>query len=168
MISLLIFSFPAFGQDSLPIKVYFNNENLNPGMNECGKVYPVTHHFSRKTKAVATIALAELFKGPTPEEQAQGYTAFSARETSGILKSVKIKNGTAYVNFNRNIATQFERGSSACGNQFFTAQIEMTLKQFPGVKNVAYAIEGRPCDYYSWLEFSECPLPRKDRSGKNF
>jgi len=44
----------------------------------------------------------------------------------------------------------------------------MTLKQFPGVKEVYYAIEGRPCEYYYFLEFSECPLEPKYRSGKNF
>lgn len=151
----------------MPVKIYLGSEKWNPNMEDCGKVYPVTRDIP-KTKAVATAALEELFKGPSPAEQAKGYTAFPAAETSGIFKSVRIKNNTAYVNFKSIIRKQFNRAATACGNQFVTAQIEMTLKQFPGVRKVFYAIEGRPCAYYDWLEFSECPLAPKDRSGKNF
>ena len=166
IISFLIFSLPAFGQ-TMPVKIYLGNEKWNPNMDDCGKVYPVTRTIS-KTKAVATAALEELFKGVKPEEEAKGYTSFPTAESSGILKSVKIKNNAAYFNFKSIIKEQFSRASTACGNQFVTSQIEMTLKQFPGVKKVFYAIEGRPCDYFEWLEFSECPLAPKDRSGKNF
>lgn len=166
IVSLLLFPLAAAGQ-TIPVKIYLGNEHWNPNMDDCGKVYPVTRRIP-KTKAVAAAALEELFKGATPEEQARGYTAFPAAESSGILKSVRIKNNAAYVNFKSVITERFERAATACGNQFVTAQIEMTLKQFPGVKKVFYAIEGRPCDYYYWLEMSECPLAPQDRSGKNF
>lgn len=165
IVSLLIFPLAAFGQ-TRPVKIYLGNEHRNPNMDDCGKVYPVTRSIPQ-TKAVAAAALAELFKGATPEEQAQGYTAFPAAESAGIFKSVKIKNKAAYVNFRSVITKQFERASTACGNQFVTAQIEATLKQF-GVNKVYYAIEGRPCDYYYWLEMSDCPLTPQERRGKNF
>lgn len=162
-------SFVSFGQkaDTMTIKVFFGNEKFNPNTEDCGKVYPVTRTVS-KTKATATAALEELFKGVTPEEEVKGYTAFPTEEMKGILLSVKVKNKAAYVNFKELITRQIPNVSARCGSSFFFSQIENTLKQFPTVKKVFYAIEGKPRDFYYWLEYEDCPKELKNCSSKDF
>lgn len=163
------FTFVCFGQkaDTMTVKLYFGNEKFNPNMEDCNKVYPVTRTIP-KTKAMATAVLEELFKGITAEEEAKGYTAFPAQEMKGILLGVKVKNKAAFVNFKELITQQMPNASARCGSSFFFSQIENTLKQFPTVKKVFYAIEGKPRDFYYWLEYEDCPKELKNCSGKDF
>jgi len=165
---LFTFSVGVFGQDkqNRTIKVYFLNEKFNPGLEDCRKVYPVTRTIP-KTAAVARAALEEFFKGVTPAEKIKGYVSFSPEETRAILKSVKVKNKTAYVNFNKVVYQQLGSATSSCGGGFFSS-IEKTLQQFPTIKKVFYAIEGSPKDFYDWVQVGKCPKELKNCSGKDF
>ena len=127
---------------------------------------PVTRTIP-KTKAVANAALEELFKGVTPDEAKRGFVSFSPEETKGILKSIKIKNKAAYINFNKVVYEQMGNATSSCGGGFFSS-IEKTLFQFPTIKKVFYAIEGNPADFYDWVQVGECPAELKNCSGKDF
>ena len=109
----------------------------------------------------------ELFKGVTPDEAKRGFVSFSPEETNGIFKSVKIKNKTAYINFNKVVYEQMGSATTSCGGGFFSS-IEKTLFQFPTIKKVFYAIEGNPADFYDWVQVGECPAELKNCSGKNF
>lgn len=168
---LLIFTFSAgiFAQSkqTMTVKVYFGNEKYNPNMENCGQVYAVNREIPR-AKAVAKLALEELFKGVTPEETAKNYISFSAKETAAILKSIKIKNNSAYVNFNRNIYEQLGNATTSCGGNFFFSSVEKTLTQFTTIKKVFYAIEWSPKDFYEWAQVGECPKELKNCSGKDF
>ncbi|HEX8288350.1 MAG TPA: GerMN domain-containing protein [Pyrinomonadaceae bacterium] len=169
LISLLFsFAVNSFGQKSetMTVKLYFLNEKFDPNLLDCTKVHPVTRQIP-KTKAIARAALDELFKGVTPEESSKGYVSFSAEETKGILKSIKIKNKAAYINFNKVVYEQLGSATTSCGGGFFTS-VEKTLFQFPTIKKIFYAIEGNPADFYEWVQVGECPKELKNCSGKDF
>jgi spore germination protein GerM len=152
--------------EMMTIKLYFGNERLNPNWDDCNKVFPVTRQIP-KTSAVATAALQELFKGTTNEEEAKQYSSFSPQETAGILKSVNVKNGAAYVNFTKCVYEQMGNATSSCGGGFF-AMVDETLYQFPTIKKVYYAIEGNTNDFYEWVQVGECPYGKKHCASSNF
>ena len=153
---VLAFGATAIAQkaETMKIKVYFHSIKIDPEWNDCNKVYPVTRSIP-KTSAVATAALLELLNGTTPSE-AKDFSGFSPEETKGILKSVKVKNGAAYVNFTKAVFEQMGNATSSCGGGFFS-MVEATLKQFPTIKEVYYAIEGNSNDFYEWVQVGECP-----------
>lgn len=153
-------------QQTQEIKLYFLNEKLDPNLEDCRNVRAVTRRIP-KTPSIARAALDELFKGVTPQEFAKGFISFSPAETKGILKSIRVKNGTAYINFNKVVYEQMGSATSSCGGGFFSS-IEKTLQQFPTVKKVFYAIEGSPKDFYDWVQVGECPKELKNCSGKDF
>jgi len=154
---LTAFAGVTFGQktETMTIKLYFFNSRLNPDDQDCYKVYPVTRTIP-KTAGVATAALQELFKGPTAEEKAKQYSGYEPPETTGIFKSVKVKNGAAYVNFTKAVYTQMGNATSTCGSGFFET-VEQTLFQFPTIKKVYYAIEANANDFYDWVQVGKCP-----------
>lgn len=162
------FSFVSFAQKSetMTLKVYFLNEKFDPNLEDCRKVHAVERKVS-KTQAVAKTALEEFFKGVTSEESAKGYVSFTPDETKNILKSIKIKNSVAYINFNKVVYEQLGNATTSCGGGFFSS-IEQTLFQFPNIKKVFYAIEGSPRDFYEWVQVGECPKELKNCSNKNF
>src|SRR5687768_15321563 len=118
----------ALGQKagSMTIKVYFHSDKHDPAWMECNKVYPVTRTIPR-TQAVATAALQELFKGTTADESARQFSGFPPEATRGILKSVKVRRGAAYVNFTKAVYEQMGVATTSCGGGFF-AMVEETLK----------------------------------------
>lgn len=119
------------------VKVFFSNNKLDPAVT-CTKVFPVERSII-KTQEVGFVAIAELLRGVLSGEN--GYASSIPEGT--ILKSLNIRNGTAYAEFNYIL----EQGSAGlCQGQFIRAQIEQTLKQFPSVKNVVISIDGRTQD----------------------
>lgn len=166
LLFILAFSLTVSAQTT-GVKIYLENSRLDNHSQECGKVFAVTRNVP-KTKAVATAALEELFKGVTPEEKAQDYESIFSEKSKSILMSLNIKKGAAYVNFRDDIRFAVGGASSSCGSETFYAQVEQTLKQFPNVKKIFYAIEGKPKDFYDWMQVGECPKELKNCSGKNF
>lgn len=165
-ISLILFvQGLVFGQTTT-VKLYFSNEKM--GSDGCdGKVFAVTRTIP-KTSAIAKATLDELFKGPTESELAKGYTSFFSENTKGLVISVKIKNGIAYVNYKGEIVEKLGNATSSCGGNSYDASINKTLKQFPTIKQVVFAIERDPSLYYDWMQIGECPKILKNCSNKNF
>jgi spore germination protein GerM len=149
------------------VKIYLGNSEKNPQTEDCGKVFVVTRSVV-KTKALPKSALEELFKGVNEADKAKKYDSIFSTESASILNSLNIRNGAAYVNFSSNIQTSVSNASASCGRDMFFAQIENTLKQFPNIKKVFYAIEGKPTDFYDWIGIGECPKELRKCSGKNF
>jgi spore germination protein GerM len=137
-------------QKKTSIKVYYTNSKLNPGMADCGKVYAVTRTIPA-TASVATAALEQLFSGPSASEKAKGYISTFSDSTKSILISVKVKNGTAYVNL-KDFRQIIPNTSASCASELFLAEMDTTLKQFPSIKKAIYAIEGVPADFYGHLQ----------------
>lgn len=158
---LFCFASISFGQkaQTTTIKVYFSNEKLNPNIDDCNKVFPVTRKIP-KTTAIAKAALDELFKGTTKEEEAKGYGSIPQAETNGILKSIRVKNGAAYVNFNKVVMEQMGNATTSCGGGQYFGMIEKTLTQFRTIRKVYYAVEGDTDEFYEWVQVGECPYGR--------
>lgn len=165
---LFVLTSLSFGQktETMTIKLYFLNEKMNPNLENCQDVKPVSRVIP-KTKTPANAALEELFKGVNADESAKGYVSLTPAETKGILKSIKIKNKAAYINFNKIVYEQTGTATTSCGGGFFSS-IEETLFQFPTIEKVFYAIEGKPADFYDWVQVGECPKELKNCSGKDF
>lgn len=165
---LLLSVVPAFGQaqSTVTIKVFFHNEKLNPNQIDCTKVFPTIRTIP-KTKAIARAALDELFKGTTREEEAKEFVSFPPENTSDIVKSLNVKGGVAYLNFNKSVYEKLGNTTSSCGGGFYST-IDATLTQFPTIKKVVYAIEGSTADFYEWQQVGECPHPKRLCAASNF
>jgi spore germination protein GerM len=169
MLMIFTFSLVSFAQKSetMKIKLYFTDLRNNDGMEDCAKVRAVTRTVP-KTNAVAKAALEELFKGTTKSEQSDELSSIFSEETKAILISIKIKKGAAYINLKKDIIQTLGNATTSCGGLNYSASVEKTLKQFPTIKKIFYAIEGNPADYYDWVQVGECPKELKNCSGKNF
>lgn len=164
------FAASAFAQkgETMTIKLYYLNTKNDPTLDDCRAVKPLTRVIP-KTAGVARAALEEYLKGPTAEEEARGFTGFGPPETNAVLKSIKIKNGAAYINFDKIIIQQLGAASSSCGGGFFVG-LEKTLTQFPTIKKdkVFYAIERNPAEFYDWVQVGECPDALKNCDNSSF
>lgn len=164
------FAATAFAQKSetMTIKLYYLNIKNDPNVEDCRDVKLLTRVIS-KTAGVARAALDEYLKGPTAEEEARGFTGFGPPETTGVLKSIKIKNGAAYIDFDKKIMEQLGAASSSCGGGFFVG-LEKTLTQFSTIKKdkVFYAIDRDVAAFYDWVQVGECPDALKNCDNSNF
>ncbi|MFA4834290.1 MAG: GerMN domain-containing protein [Patescibacteria group bacterium] len=125
--------------EKIKIKVYFNNNELDPELS-CNKVFPVEREIA-KTEGVARAALEELAKGPSEEEKRNGF--FSNFNPGVKIKSLAIENGAARVDFNEQL--EFQVGGS-CRVSAIRSQIAETLRQFSTVDDVIISINGRTED----------------------
>jgi hypothetical protein len=121
------------------VQVFFNNTNLDPEIS-CNKVFPVIRTVE-DSPAIATMAIEELLKGLTGDEERQGYN--NSIPVNVKLNKINIKDGTAFVDFNE----ELEKGvGGSCRVTSIRAQITETLKQFSSVQNVTISINGRTED----------------------
>lgn len=141
--------------ETMTVRIYFGNIRLNPNVDPCNRVFPVTRTVPR-TGRVATAALEQLFAGPTRSEAAQGYiSSFSERTRSALIR-VRVRDGAAYVNL-RDIREAANGANTSCGSAQFFAEVDSTLKQFPTIREVFFAFEGDPAAFYDWMQIGECP-----------
>lgn len=126
--------------ERMVVKAYFGNEIQNPGALDCSLVYPVVRTIP-KAEAVAQAALAELLKGPTPEEKGRGY--FTSINAGTRLQSLVIANGVARADFDGRLGEQV---GGSCLVTAIRSQIIETLKQFPTVTEVVISINGESQD----------------------
>lgn len=129
-----------FNIPSTSVKVFFGNEEKNPGALDCSLAFSVTRTIP-KTTEVARVALEELLKGVTQEEKNAGY--FTSINNGVKIKSLTITNGVAKVDFDK--ALEQNVGGS-CRVTAIRSQITQTLMQFSTVKSVIISIDGRTED----------------------
>jgi spore germination protein GerM len=152
--------------ETMPITIYLGNSDKNPNSEYCDKVYPASRSVN-KTKNIAVTALNELFKGVTPQETSKKYNSLFSAETANILISLKVRKNSAYINLKSTAPQSLSMASTSCGRDMFFSQIEKTLQQVSSVKNVFFAIDGKPADFYDWMEL-ECPKAIGKCDGKEF
>jgi spore germination protein GerM len=170
LLILLLFMAPVASgqsQQTMTIKLFFPNTNLDKG--DCGvKVFPVTRTIPKIT-AVARVTLEQLFAGPTSQEKAKGFYSDFSEDTKSFFFSVNVKNKAAYVNLgDPTLTPTMGNFTTSCGGSNFFGQVEKTLKQFPSIKTVFYAIKGDPSLFYDWMQIGECPKELKDCDSSNF
>ncbi|HKO95423.1 MAG TPA: GerMN domain-containing protein [Pyrinomonadaceae bacterium] len=170
--SLLLFSLlvplaSAQSEQTMNIKLYFPNNKL--GSSDCvAKVFPVERKIP-KTPGVARATLEQLFAGPTEAEKAKGFYSDFSPDTRSFFLSVNIRDGNSYVNLNDPTLTPVTGNfTTSCGGSNLFGQVENTLKQFPSVKKVFFAIKGDPALFYDWMQIGECPKELKNCDGSNF
>ncbi len=136
----LIIPIHLLKSDKMTVKVFFNNENLDPEFS-CNKVFPVERIIT-KTQAPARAALELLLKGKlTDKEISDG---FGTNINSGVkIQKLTIENSVAYADFDEQL--EFQVGGS-CRVSAIRSQIIQTLKQFSTVKDVVISINGRTED----------------------
>lgn len=125
------------------VKVYFT-----PAGSECDVVQPYARTVA--SPAVLTGALTELLEGPTAEERPATATMFSDA-TAGMLRSVAIRDGVAYVDF-ADLRQVIPNASTACGSASLLSQLDATTEQFPTVFRSRYSINGSQATFYNWLQ----------------
>jgi len=128
-------------QKTMIVKLYFPNRIFNPESFDCSLVYPVDRIIPY-TQAVATVTLNELIKGPTIEEEKNGYFGIIPDGTK--VNSIKILDGVLSVDFSK----EAESGGGSCAQTAKVSSIIKTFKQFPTVKSVQLSVEGRTEDIF--------------------
>ncbi|HEV7681633.1 MAG TPA: GerMN domain-containing protein [Pyrinomonadaceae bacterium] len=124
----------AKGQRRKLVKVYFYHD---PG--EYIDLAPVKRSVSLASPARA--AIDALLGGPTASERERGFDGLASASEFGI-GSLKIKNGTARINFVVSKTWAGFPGDTAPIR--FKKAVELTLKQFPNVRNVIVTLNGDP------------------------
>ncbi|MFH1427427.1 MAG: GerMN domain-containing protein [Patescibacteria group bacterium] len=128
-----------FGEVELEIvKVYFNNELLDPEVS-CDKVFPVERIVSPENPKEQ--AILELLKGETDKEKTEGY--MTSINPNVELQFLTIDEGVARVDFDEQL--EYQVGGS-CRVAAISAQIRNTLLQFPDINEVIISVNGRTED----------------------
>jgi Sporulation and spore germination len=115
----------------------------------CTRVLPLRRTVA--SPAVLTGAMRALLAGPTAAERARGYGGWFSGRTAGHLRSVRVADGVAYVDF-RTFARDIPNASSSCGSALLLAQLDRTAKQFPTVSRSVYSFDGSRHAFYQWLQ----------------
>ena len=124
-------------EENVDVKVFFPNSKLNPDMEDCKLVYPVTRTIP-KTEAIAKATLEELIKGLTQEDKDDAY--FTNMNSNVKILGLSIENKVARVDFSK----ELEEGvAGSCKVESIRAQIEETLKQFDNIDSVVISVEGK-------------------------
>lgn len=118
------------------VKIFLGSDTLNPGANDCSKVFPVERRV-RKSESVARVALEQLLAGPTLTELDNKY--FTSLSSGVKIKSLVIKDGVAKVDFDK---TMDKSVGGSCRVSAIRSQVVQTLKQFASVKEVIISVEG--------------------------
>jgi hypothetical protein len=92
---------------------------------------------------IGSAALEQLFQGPTPEEEADGYGTQIPAGTR--LRDLAITDGVATVD----LSSEFEEGGGTLALTVRLAQVVCTLDEFPTVDGVRFAIDGTVVDVFS-------------------
>lgn len=122
------------GQEMMTIDVFFAK---NPESQEnCKKVFAVKRTIP-KTIAVARASILELLKGVNSQDFSQNYFSEIPRDVK--LKSIRIANTVAYVDFSKNL----NNVAGSCRVEMIESQITATLKQFPSINKVVITADGQ-------------------------
>ena len=96
-------------------------------------------------------SMRALLAGPTRAERARGYGGWFSARTAGHLRSVRISDGVAYIDF-RSFASHIPNASTSCGSTMLLAQLDRTARQFSSVKRAVYSFNGSQRAFYEWLQ----------------
>ena len=117
--------------------------------SDCGRVLPLRRTVSGPQ--VLRGAMVALLAGPTRAERGRGYGGWFSARTAGHLRSVRIADRVAYIDF-RDFASHVPSASTSCGSTLLLAQLDRTAQQFPSVKRAVYSFDGSRRAFYEWLQ----------------
>lgn len=141
-------SYGSFGEHHT--KVYFAHDPASS--TDCSEV----RGFPRRTfgSDVLHDAMNQVLRGPRDHEARMGAWSFFSHRTAGLINSVRIRSGVAYIDFDdfRHI---IPNASSSCGSTSLIEQLDRTALQFPRVNSTRYSFEGNRPAFYEWLQIVE-------------
>ncbi|MCL4514045.1 MAG: GerMN domain-containing protein [Firmicutes bacterium] len=125
------------GQPQATVKIYFYSPNKAPNKDQI-KLVPVNRPITKPAGSADGLRLAfeELLKGPTAPEAKSGH--YSAIPPNTRLRSARIENNVAVLDFNR----QIERTGGTAAVSAMLDQIAYTATEQPGIKKVRLLVEG--------------------------
>lgn len=126
-----------------------------PGLS-CARVYPLRRTVT--TPAVLTGAMRALLAGPTTAERRRGFDGWFSSKTADKLRTVRVRDGVAYVDFS-DFRRVIPNASSSCGSALLLAQLDNTARQFPSVRRAVYSFNGDRRAFYEWLQREPPTLP---------
>ncbi len=130
------------------VQVFFPRGD--PG-SRCDSVHAVSR--TVRTPAVLKGAIESLLEGPTAAERRHGYGGWFSARTAGMLRSVRLSRGVAYVDFG-DFRRAIPNASSSCGSALLIAQLDRTATQFSTVHRAIYSLKGSRRAFYEWLQLS--------------
>lgn len=139
-------------EPSISFNIYFTDTKSEPSPRDCNEV-SVTKRTVLKPldKTTEEIILEQLLAGPTKKEKEENLISIGQKLTS-ILKSIKVKQGTAYVDWK----DMPEIKNSTCGNILFLKPINATLTELPHINHVLHSVNGNPNAFYEQMKIP-CP-----------
>ncbi len=124
------------GDGKQVIDVYFPNSQLDPDHLDCAVVFPVRRAIADDADTEARLALEAMLGGPTADEIAEGY--FTSLPEGVQLDALTMRKATAHADF----SAELSKVAGSCRVLSIRAQIEETLKQFPGVTSAVISVDG--------------------------
>lgn len=147
---LLLTACTPVADQTMVVTVYFDNEVLNPGAADCGRVYGV-HRTVPASADVLGASVRELLAGPTAEESAQGYRSWFSAATADALLGTSVVGDTSYVDL-ADVSNTIPNASTSCGSAALLAQLGTTAQQAAMTPRVLYAFDGQPGPFWAWLQ----------------
>jgi hypothetical protein len=98
-----------------------------------------------------SFALNSLLAGPTTEERTAGLSSFFSDETAGMLNSVRLHDGVAFIDF-RDFSGTIPNASTSAGSTQLLDQIAGTIFQFDGVREAELSFNGSCDAFWNWLQ----------------
>lgn len=132
--------------DEVEVQVFFNREDREPG-----DVVPVAR--TVEGPAVLAGAIAALLEGPTQAEMMDGFWSWFSDDTAGMLRSARIEEGTAYLDF-EDFRDIIPNASTSAGSIALLAELDETATQFDSVDDARYSFLGDEEAFYTWLQRS--------------
>jgi Tol biopolymer transport system component len=132
--------------DDVEVSVFLSREDREPG-----DVVAVPR--TVQGPAVLARAIAALLEGPTAAEQDEGFWSWFSEDTAGMLRSARVEDGTAHLDFD-DFRDIIPNASTAAGSAALLGEIEATALQFDSVDAVRCAFLGDEEAFYAWLQRS--------------
>ncbi len=142
---------PHLAAGRMEVKVYFNCDRAGGGDVAPRPVY----RDAPKSPDVLRVALEALVAGPTEAERSAGYSSWFSDKTASALRSVRIDNGHAVVDF-EDLRPLISGASSSAGSALLLSQLDTTVFQFRTVGSVEYRLTGSCEAFNEWLQYGGC------------
>jgi hypothetical protein len=102
-------------------------------------------------ETLVSLALGELFGGPTPAEDEEGFHSFFSEETRDLLRSVEMAGDTAIIDL-REVGERVPNASSSAGSAVFLEQLNGTVFGVPGVAAIRWEWDGSCDRFWEFLQ----------------
>jgi Sporulation and spore germination len=147
---------------TVEVKVYFTvADSINMDTQAVDRIVPASGNMAVLIRST----LAELLKGPTDAEKAQGLTSwFSPATADCITGAAYDPDGSVWVYFT-GLNTIIPNASTSAGSQMLLSELDATVFQFDQIQTVWYLLDDSSASFWEWLQYEDHPVTRADWAG---